>query len=207
MNRAILFIISEGFPIVCCFIPIAFYQLYLGRKNRLGEKNTRFKQILWADIFVLYIALVLKVTGPGTIWDIGKYGSLIRPSEISLIPFTSASRETNILNIIMMLPLGFLVPLLWRNYRAMWKTALVGLGFSASIEICQLFNRRATDVDDLIMNTAGAMLGYLIFRAWRAIFKEKRQAEHSGPVMYILLPLLGRFLLCNWRLLVGLLYR
>lgn len=43
-------------------------------------------------------------------------------------------------------------------------TIRTGFCFSLLIETDQLFNRRATDIDDLIMNTLGTALGFLIYR-------------------------------------------
>lgn len=61
------------------------------------------------------------------------------------------------------MPLGFLLPLIWKNFRNIINVSLTGLGFSLAIELCQLFNLRATDIDDLMMNTLGAVLGYFIW--------------------------------------------
>lgn len=47
----------------------------------------------------------------------------------------------------------------------MWKVLLFCLAFSLIIEIMQLFNHRATDVDDLLMNTIGGVVGYGIYKA------------------------------------------
>lgn len=65
-------------------------------------------------------------------------------------------------NIIMFVPIGFCVPLLWR---ASGK-ATIAAGFFTSllIEITQLFLPRWTDIDDLILNTTGTLLGWLLYR-------------------------------------------
>lgn len=69
---------------------------------------------------------------------------------------------THILNIIMFMPLGFLLPLIWKSFRNGVGVLVTGVGFSLAIEIAQLFNRRLTDVDDLIMNTMGTLIGFII---------------------------------------------
>ena len=59
---------------------------------------------------------------------------------------------------------------------------------------------RATDVDDLIMNTAGAALGYAVFRAFaHAVKWNNPRTEYCGcePAVYIAAAFLGRFLLFN----------
>lgn len=64
-------------------------------------------------------------------------------------------------NIVMFLPIGFCLPLLWR-VKARWGV-LAGALISLFIELSQLRLARGTDVDDLILNTLGAFLGALLF--------------------------------------------
>lgn len=74
-------------------------------------------------------------------------------------------------NIIMFMPIGFCVPLLWKVSKR--KTILVGFCSSLFIEACQLFLGRCTDVDDLWLNTLGTVLGLLIFQLLYKRFKGK----------------------------------
>lgn len=66
-------------------------------------------------------------------------------------------------NILMFSPTGFCLPLLWQRYRAWWKILCIGIIFSAGIETAQLFVGRSVDIDDVILNTAGVMLGYVFY--------------------------------------------
>ncbi len=72
-------------------------------------------------------------------------------------------------NIVMFLPIGFFPALLWRRFR-WWKSLAAGAGLSLTIELCQLPIDRGTDIDDLWLNTLGALLGYgvayLVQRLW-----------------------------------------
>jgi glycopeptide antibiotics resistance protein len=73
-------------------------------------------------------------------------------------------------NVVMFVPLGFLLPLLGARHRRLAITAAVGLAVSVGIELVQLLlltlgSRRSVDVDDVILNVAGACLGYLAW-AW-----------------------------------------
>ena len=97
----------------------------------------------------------------------------------------------------MFLPFGFLLPVLWQSCRSWKTTTLASFATSALIELLQLFCFRATDVDDLLMNTLGALLGYLL--AW-AVFHQKWQRAQGvergrvndwvGLVLAVLNPLL-----------------
>ena len=69
------------------------------------------------------------------------------------------------MNIVLFMPLGFFCPLISKRYRRVKNTVFTGFGLSLTIELAQLFTMyRATDIDDLITNTAGTLLGYACFR-------------------------------------------
>ncbi|HEY0240925.1 MAG TPA: VanZ family protein, partial [Friedmanniella sp.] len=90
-------------------------------------------------------------------------------SLLNVVPLVTADQPTFLLNIVMTLPLGALLPLLVR-VRSVPAVALVGLAVSASIEFGQgvgdvlLGMSRTVDVNDLIANVTGTVLGLLVFR-------------------------------------------
>lgn len=69
------------------------------------------------------------------------------------------------LNVLLFIPFGFLLPVLWEGYRGLKETAVRGLLLSCLIEGLQLFTFRTTDVNDLLTNTLGSVLGFLLARA------------------------------------------
>lgn len=112
-------------------------------------------------IFVIYLWMVFQVTGVGVLGDMLRKDTGLFIGGINLVPFDSLGIGF-VLNIIMCMPLGFLLPLLWKGCRKCGRTVLIGLIFSLLIEITQLFNWRASDVDDLMANTCGALIGYIL---------------------------------------------
>lgn len=170
-------------------------------------KNGSRKRFLLISLFTLYLCEMFDVVGIPAVqyirWD----------PTVNLIPFGD---EKNFrfflqlgLNAVMFLPLGFLLPVLWSKCRRWYCTTLVGFFTSLTIEAIQMFCSRATDVDDLIMNTLGAYLGYVI--SWTFFHKKwAREPEpDSGRVsqwcslaVSILIPMLViiflRTLLSNW---------
>ena len=79
-------------------------------------------------------------------------------------------------------PVGFFTALLWRKPR-WWKSLLIGFGASVTIEFIQFFIGRSTDIDDVILNTAGALAGFWVFCLLRAVFPsfiEKFQCTPRG---------------------------
>ncbi|NKQ20208.1 glycopeptide resistance protein VanZ-F [Brevibacillus laterosporus] len=169
-----------------------------------AQKKLSIKHFLWVYVFLFYLALVYMVTGIGNIWVIGRYGTLIRISEINLLPFSSEGITTYILNIILFMPLGFLLPTIWPQFRTIKNTACTGFFFSLAIELRQLLNHRITDIDDLLMNTLGAIIGYLLCRAlFKMIYKrgEKKLDNKSSLVIqyeaifYLVCSFIGMMLL------------
>lgn len=68
-------------------------------------------------------------------------------------------------NILGFLPFGALVPLLLRSARSAWKVGFLSLEISILIEVSQLlFQVGCCDVDDVILNTLGGLLGYAVFK-------------------------------------------
>ena len=70
-------------------------------------------------------------------------------------------------NIGIFAPIGLMLPLLWRLKG--WQVVLTGAGISLFIEAAQLFLPRSTDIDDLILNTLGVLLGLLCYRLLRKL--------------------------------------
>ena len=69
-------------------------------------------------------------------------------------------------NVALFLPLGFLLPLLAPRMDRWWRTVGAGFALSAAIELTQLAfpGLRRPDVNDVLMNTLGAALGFAAYR-------------------------------------------
>ena len=96
-----------------------------------------------------------------------------------------------ILNLVLFVPLGFFLPLLYKKYQHIKNVTLTGFLFSLSIEIVQMFGWGATDINDLIINTVGACLGYLIYYLLSKIlpinFRKRLQSENVNDMVEIML--------------------
>ena len=122
--------------------------------NKIRFRNT--KSTLLYFLFAVYLAGVYAVVGLPNI-------AYIRfDANINLIPFRNMTSDISgsLLNIILFIPLSFFAYLLWTPFRQIKNALLFGLIASFSIELAQLFTYRATDINDLITNSAGALLGY-----------------------------------------------
>jgi glycopeptide antibiotics resistance protein len=90
-------------------------------------------------------------------------------SKANLIPLVTIDARTFLLNILMTVPLGVLLPLVCR-VRGVVHLAGLAAGFSASVEVVQFLtdvlvsSGRTADVNDLAANTLGAVAGFLMLR-------------------------------------------
>lgn len=111
-------------------------------------------------IFILYLTAMCLLVGFPCVTGI-KIGW-----SYNFIPFYGMLNDitNSYLNVLLFIPLGIFVPCLWPEYRSMMKTVGLGLMTSLGIEILQIFTFRATDINDVITNVAGTMIGYLIGR-------------------------------------------
>ena len=135
--------------------------LYFGalRKSAKRQRHrTILLHITTAFIFCYYLIGILTMTGIGKL-------KAFEPTLV-LVPFRDmiSGPIDTILNIILFVPLGFFLPLLYKKYGHIGSVALVSFLLSLSIEIVQMFGRGATDINDLITNTVGACLGFFIYQ-------------------------------------------
>lgn len=192
------------YRLLCIIGPCFFYLLIKARKTEISITKNHW---LWVCLFLAYIYMVLEVVGIGSIWDIGKYDTVFRADEINLIPFHSDGFSTYALNVLLFIPLGFLLPIIWSKFRKIGNVIIVGAGFSFAIEVCQLFNHRSTDIDDLLMNTLGVLAGYCIWLAFSKLFNINKISRCEKLSDYeaetcLALAVIGDFFLFNWRLFI-----
>ena len=99
-------------------------------------------------------------------------------SEMVWIPFQTPGGDYlvvlySLANLVIFIPFGILVPKVFRGINSAWMLALVTLMTSVLIEIVQFMLACGySEVEDVIMNVAGGVMGYLIIK-----FIEKRKNE------------------------------
>lgn len=135
-----------------------------------------------AKLLLVYICIVVVVrftfcpfgTVDGKIQPLLFDSSRILPFWVNLKPFvywfdypTMKEALLNLIgNMAMFIPLGIVWPAVFKRLNTHGKVIAAGVGISLTIEILQLpFFNRATDIDDLILNSAGFLMGYGIYLA------------------------------------------
>lgn len=170
MLRQFLPIIADVLPIFVIMLCMLLVWFYFAPKSGINYSSS---QKLGIILLIIYLPAVCSVVGIPSI----KYMHI--DFGINLLPLVDMlndpvrSAVLNLLNILMFVPLGLLLPAIWPNYRSLRRMALTGFGFSLSIELIQIFSWRLTDIDDLLTNTLGAVLGYYLFQQIHHILKQK----------------------------------
>ena len=145
---------------------------------------------LWREtamtVFVVFMAGVLLMALDGA-WDTpvqmlaSAAERLHTGDRIHLVPLQTIGAQVQRLpeigvvtqllgNTLLFAPWGFFLPLLWRRFRRIGPMAAMALGLTLLIETTQLFIDRYVEVDDVLLNFAGAMLGagawLVLHRRW-----------------------------------------
>lgn len=97
---------------------------------------------------------------------------------LNLVPFNFTDFNQFVVekipNIMLFIPLGFFMPIVFKSTRKLYKTALISFVITFSIEFFQYFIGRSSDIDDIITNLLGAIIGYGIFFIVNKIFKNQK---------------------------------
>lgn len=132
--------------------------------------------VIWA-VFVLYLIVLLKLLlfsrTPGS------------ERSLNVIPFATISHYVfsgsaavkrfaigNVVgNVVAFMPLGAFLPVV-RGRTGIWANLLIVACASVAVEIVQgVFGLGASDIDDVILNTLGGLIGILFFAVLRALLR------------------------------------
>jgi len=85
-------------------------------------------------------------------------------------------------NIIGFMPLGILLPALFFSFRSVWRIALISFCISLLFETTQLLTGLGSfDVDDVILNTTGGIVGYIVYLGLKKFIRDEHEyAFHSS---------------------------
>lgn len=171
----------------------------------LMKKKANWVHLIFFTIFYVYLFYVLDYT-------LFQFQSLIilkyfMPNlmlngqdaghDLNLIPLivlTSQDLETSLLNILLFVPFGFGLPFI-TNLR-LKQVVICGLLFSFALELLQLVSGqiakvtfRVADINDLIFNALGVLIGYCLFRGFMIIFRRlfyRAKVSKNSIVQFII---------------------
>lgn len=159
--------------------------------------NRTVKSILWI-LFVLYLMLLITII-------FFKYGfsmslvllqetdRLVMSNFIPLKTIIHYCRTSSIDltirevlgNIIAFTPMGFLLPFLFNRIKGVVKISIISFIISLFFEVIQLItNLGSFDVDDMILNVLGAIIGFMVYIAVINKFRENIQRSYRRNPHY-----------------------
>ena len=166
-----------------------------------GKKCQSVWQMLFhIGIFALlgiYFSYLISLTLSGR--EAGSRSGYINLRLFSTLGSKDNLKLTGVENILLMIPFGILVPMLWKVYRRWWNLGLLAFITSTSIELSQLMTQRGYfELDDILLNTSGAMVGYVAFAlfyySYRALTHRVREKDDQVNGFFVamiqLLPIL-----------------
>ncbi len=155
----LLFVMATTWPIVTITV-VAIISLRITYLIKYKSKFVLYEELLLL-IFVVYLLMFFQVV---TYQDVISYGNNFIPfKEVTRYQFGSSLFYKNVIgNILLFMPYGFFAS----YYLKLDKkriTCLLILIVSLSIECVQLLIGRCFDVDDILLNLIGGMLGYFVY--------------------------------------------
>lgn len=160
----------------------------------MNKKQTlQIFKLLISLLFIVYLVVLMNVIilKDGTALGMAKFNSQIsfsqKIAQINIIPIVNTiipylqgepsiriAIENLLGNIFAFSPLGFFLPLLFKKCNRLKNTVLVSFIISLLIEVIQwIFSIGACDIDDIILNVFGSLLGFLLYYFLRNLHKRK----------------------------------
>lgn len=137
------------------------------------RKLINFKNLKWL-LFVLYISAVLAITllvyrgSPYAQIELDPIASYRRALNAPL-PLARIEIRNAVLNILMFVPLGYLLPMLSKKFARLLILLSVAFLFTLSIELLQLVTARGVfSIEDMLHNILGAAIGLLAYKVFNA---------------------------------------
>lgn len=168
--------IAISYPFVIGLITVLWILTRILIWKKTGHVSVRRE----AELILVYICLV--VVARFTFFPFSRVDGRVQPLifdavqmwdfRINLLPLVYITdyealweMKVNLIgNTAMFIPVGIIWPSVFRKLDTHRKVIAAGVGFSLFIEILQLpFYDRVTDIDDLILNSLGFLMGYGIF--------------------------------------------
>ena len=172
-------ILANIWPMVL-IITIILSSLRIAYLIKYKEKFVYYEEMLKLGFMVYIISLFYVVTFQDVSWSTSNF---IPFKEIFRYQLFSPSFIKNVFgNMIMFMPYGFFISYFLKLDKKRYVIFL-SLLTSATIEITQLIIGRVFDVDDILLNVIGGLLGYFIYRLLHN-FKEKLPSFLKNNLFY-----------------------
>ncbi len=154
------------------FFLISFIIIVMYICNLLSRKRIVLSQAVAGLLLFLFLGVVFGSTVFTRIPGSRQYNLELFWSWKRVLNGDSGLLKENLLNCILLVPMGLLLPIMMNHNIRWWKGMFIGIATSAVIETCQLvFCRGLFEWDDMIHNGVGCMIGCVVMGIWRKHIK------------------------------------
>lgn len=163
---------------IILFAAYEFILVRMKKRKRSDYGNENRGQLFCELLFIIYMCTILQITGIiGRVYTWNFSSTALK--NLAAIPFQGASIRMVTLNCLLFVPYGFLAAFLKRKTcTSWWKLTFAGFITSFMIEFIQAFTGRLPEIDDLIANTVGFLVGVLIAHGLLEL-KNKTSRRHG----------------------------
>ena len=157
-----------------CFTLVFLLKICAGWEKEVNKKNKKRIRVLSWGLFIVYLMCMVyflffsEQLGRGNSREY-RYNLTVFAEIKRYITYWKKIGDFNVLlnlfgNVVCFMPFGFVLPILSNSQRSVLKVTFLTMLCSIAVEVIQLVTMTGScDVDDVILNTAGGFLGYIMF--------------------------------------------
>lgn len=163
--------VARFFPGGVAMGGIIFVTFFWIADKALKGRGKERKAMLPGALFWLYVSVMLIIT------FFSRESGSGRGMDLELFSTWGINDRNNayvVENVLLFIPYGFLSPWAFKALRRFWRCGASGFLASLGIEFLQLVTRRGYfQIDDILTNTLGTMIGYMLFRIFITVLRRK----------------------------------
>ena len=160
LRGTIMEIFSSVWPLLI-LVSVIVISLRITYIIKYKPKVIFYKEMIYFGFILYVLCLFYVVTFQDVSWSTSNY---VPFKEMFRYSFGSRLFFKNVVgNMLMFMPFGFFVAYILK-LKKVWIMLLLSLIVSLTIETIQSIIGRVFDVDDIILNVIGAILGFLVFK-------------------------------------------
>ena len=176
-------------------ISIIFFIAYgiIYKKIMKGTKRIKKRQLLLYALSIGYVVIIIGAPFLSRFQDSITYNEGFHFSLFSYYREAYHHIDANmikdtlfrnlILNIMLFIPVGFLIPFYSDKLKKMYRVVLIGFLATVTIELTQHFNDYGVfEIDDVFNNTLGTLLGYCCFMIFYRIKNKESWKKIIGYI-------------------------
>ena len=171
------FIMLMAMVINAFFISVIIFAVYLIIK-KIIKKKISIKRSLLEFTFIWYVFTLLEVTGIIGIHSMTQYKWewFLESFDVIkiIIPQDGGEVAMLICNCVLFIPFGFLLPIIFQRMKII-RVLIISLIVILIIELLQAAGGRMLEVNDIVTNLLGTVIGYMLYKLCFELQKRKNE--------------------------------